>query len=389
MVPAELRLVYATASGAAGASRVAELLTERLDWTLVAALADRERAVPAVLAAVQTSEPALATAPALDPLRRLAMIATFESVRLEAKLETLLDALAAGGITPVLLKGAGVALQRRGTLRGRPMRDLDVLLAPEEVAPAVAIARTTGWSDSRYAAADPFYEVAAHAAPLEDVGGSQLQLELHGDLFFTDHPFGLTAAHVREGAVPISWKGRALRVPDATSLVLHTALHAAWSHALRGAWWRSWHDVGVLLPANDAGWRRLEAAAATAKAGTSLYWMLRLGRALAGLEVPNTVLARLGHSIPHVLRDALFVHVLGDASVMLQASPSVRLNKFAWRLALQPRASGHGTHTPWEHEALLGFATAPASAMPRLDKLQRHAGRWRSYLNYGRRVLFG
>lgn len=387
VMPAELRLVYASACGEAGTPLLTALLHDPLDWHAVAVLADQERAVPAVLEAVQTLRPDLRTDPALETLRRLAMVAMFESARLETKLARLLEAFEAERIPLVLLKGAGIALQRRGTLRGRPMRDLDVLLDPADVHRAFALARTLGWIDSRYAGDAPFYEVAAHLAPLEDDGGSQLQLELHSDLFFAGHPFGLTAAMVRAQAVPVTWRGHRVGVPDQTRLILHAALHASWSHALRGAWWRSWHDVAPLLPTSDEGWTALTNDALAARAGTSLYWLLRLGRALTGMAVPETVLATLGVPIPALLRPLLFAHITGDACALVQSSPSVKLNKLAWRLALQPVASGHGAQTPWQYEALGGFSSHEGEALSPMRKLQYHLRRWRVYLSYGRRVI--
>jgi hypothetical protein len=226
--------------------------------------------------------------------------------------------------------------------------------------------------------------VSAHAAPLEDASGSQLQLELHSDLFFAGHPFGLTAEHVRQQAEAVTWRGRALRVPDAESCILHAALHASWAHALRGAWWRSWFDIAPLLPTDAAGWTALVDAAERARAATSLYWLLRLGRALSALPVPEPVLRTLGRRIPALAADALFAHVAGDACTLLHQSPSRRFNRFTWRLAMQPSASGHGAHTPWQHEALLGLEEPEELS---LAKLGRHLRSWRSYVQYGLRLF--
>jgi hypothetical protein len=383
-LPAEVQLVYAAAAGPRGDARVAALATGPIAWPVVAALADRERAVPALAAVLKRAAPAVWARPAVEPIRRLAMVAAFESARLESKLAALLEAYGAAGIDVVLLKGAGLALQREGTLAGRPSRDLDLLLAPEQIEPAYELARTLGWTGSPYAAADAYYEVSAHRAPLADAGGTQLQLELHDELFNVDHPFGLRGDEVRARAVRMRWRGHAVRVPCATDAILHAALHASWSHALRGAWWRSWYDVAPLLPQERAGWDALVAEAEAARAATSLYWLLRLGQAADVFDVPSDVLVTLGRRIPRLVRSRCLPLIAADGMGAPNGTPSVLLSRRLWLLAIQPRRSGHGRHTPWEHEALLG---ASASRPTLGERVVRHVGEWPRYAAMLRRLL--
>ena len=140
-LPAEVQLICATAAGVRGDARVAELTRGTIAWPVVAAIADRERAVPALAAALKRAAPAVWASPGVEPLRRLAMVAAFESTRLETKLAALLEAYGAEGIEVVLLKGAGLALQRHGTLGGRPSRDLDLLIAPARISRAYELAQ--------------------------------------------------------------------------------------------------------------------------------------------------------------------------------------------------------------------------------------------------------
>src|SRR5690606_18664262 len=81
-----------------------------------------------------------------EAFRREAMVAEFGARRLEARLQEVLHVLAARGVEPVLLKGAGLAYSAFGGMARRPMRDLDLLVPPEAMAPAMAALRSAGWA---------------------------------------------------------------------------------------------------------------------------------------------------------------------------------------------------------------------------------------------------
>lgn len=383
-LPPELRLVLGSAAGAGTAT--ARALTQPLDWRVVAALADRERAAPAVLAAIRTHDPALAADDRLLPLRHLAQVAAFECARLEAKLLRTLDALGAAGHSPVLLKGAATAVQLRGTLRGRPMRDLDLLLPPEALLSAREAVATAGWRPARQHLGEAFYDGHAHLPPLDDADGTQLQLELHDDLFTRGHPFLLNGATVRADAVAVTWRDRTVRVPAAPHQLLHAATHAAWAHGMRGAWWRAWHDMLPLLPADDAGWKKLLETARAMRASSCLYWTLRLGRAFRVLEVPDAALDAVRPPGPRRLQAMLVGHFATEATELLGLCPSVRLSTAAWTLAIRPGWSGHGAIRPWSRAGLIDRGSNPAPGESGAAKVVRHLGSVRAYVAYLRRL---
>lgn len=383
-LPAELRLVLGSAVGAGEAT--ARALATPLDWRAVAMLADRERAAPSVLAAVRALDAGLAADDRLRPLRDLATVAAFECARLEAKLLRTLDALTAAGHAPVLLKGAATAVQLRGTLRNRPMRDLDLLLPPDSLLPARDTVLAAGWQPAREHLGEAFYDGHAHLAPLDDADGTQLQLELHDDLFTRGHPFLLNGSAVRAAAEPVLWRGRTVLVPSRTHQVLHAATHAAWSHGMRGAWWRAWHDVAPLLPTEPAGWAALLEATRRMRASSCLYWMLRLGRAFRVLEVTDAVLDRVRPPGPRRLQAMLLGHFATEASDLLGLCPSVRLSKTAWVMGIRPGWSGHGRIRPWSRAGLIARGEDALPSESGAAKVLRHLGSVRAYMAYLRRL---
>ncbi|MHB1224976.1 MAG: nucleotidyltransferase family protein [Gemmatimonadaceae bacterium] len=398
-------------TGRAPSAAAAELAAAGPDWADVRALARRERVTAALWPRLRR---ALELAPGAvvlpgeveEAFRREAMVAEFDARRMEALLHEVLATLAARGIEPLLLKGAGLAYTVFGGMARRPMRDLDLLVPREALAPAVAALRAAGWEEANSDRPAGRYAAHQHAPPLVAPGGVG-EVELHDALFPPGHPFlmdgGAVLARARWVPSPVG----AVLVPAPADQLIHACLHFAWSHELRWGAWRAMADVAALVgaaaaedaaPADVAGGslggadavvgaRALDELADEGRAaggGSAVYWTLRLSALLAGVPVPEPWLAALapGGWGEWALLERHLAHQLlpgpGNA-------PSVALARLGWAAALRPGRSGHGRSRPWLVGAALAEAERSGAGLrgsSRLRAIGRQvmsAGRWRRY----------
>ena len=114
--------------------------------------------------------------------------------------------------------------------------------------------------------------------------------------------------------------------------------------------------------------------------------MLRLGRTLAGLAVPDPVLGALAPRMPSVARSAIerhfILHLLPSESIGASVALSIRV----WELAMQPGRLGHGPARPWDRTAAYK-PSATVAARPRVSGVRARLGRIRTLGTYTRAML--
>lgn len=171
-------------------------------------------------------------------------------------------------------------------------------------------------------------------------------------------------------------------------MILHLAIHFAWSHTMRSAAWRTFRDLRFLTEDSGIDWDEVVRESRRVRATTCCYWTFRLARRWAGVAVPESVLRALR---PPMLESGLRVldqHFVqqwypGDLSC-----PSIRLDWALWRAAIRPKWSGHGSVLPWQRDERFEYpdvTAPPADAAP--HKLRRHLGNLGAYFRYFRRIL--
>lgn len=377
------RLAGVTAGpcGAAATASAAALVASLApaDWADLRALARREEVTAALWPRLRAALPAAGSGgggvvpgEVEEAFRREAMVAEFGARRLEAQLQEVLATLAARGIEPVLLKGAGLAHTVFAGIARRPMRDLDLLVTRDELAPALAALRAAGWREDAGARPSERYESHQHAAPLVAPGGGAGGgvVELHDTLFARGHPFRLDGGAVLARSRRVPSALGAVRVPSPVHQLLHACLHFAWSHEMRWGAWRAVADVAALVAAaaaedaapaeagSEPTARALDEVVEEAWAvggASAAYWTMRLAATLGEVPVPEPWLAGLaggagggagggGGAVRGGLLERHLAHQLapGPGNV-----PSVALARLAWRLAIRPGRSGHGGSRPW------------------------------------------
>jgi hypothetical protein len=130
-------------------------------------------------------------------------------------------------------------------------------------------------------------------------------------------------------------------------------------------------------------------AAVSTRATTACYWTLRLASRLSGIPVPPEVMTRLTPPTPSRVLEALDRHFIASIALgEMPRSPSVKLDRFLWLVAIRPRWSGHSKTRDWDEENKWGQAYG-ASSPSVWERIVRHVSgyrRWRLFLT---RTLLG
>ncbi|HKW49359.1 MAG TPA: nucleotidyltransferase family protein [Gemmatimonadaceae bacterium] len=306
----------------------------------------------------------------------------FRMRRLQQRVEDSIAALNQAGIEPLLLKGAALAYTLYGSFEARPMKDVDLLVAPDRADEARAIMLKQGWALDPELPGDERYDTHHHLPPLRDLTASGLRLEIHRGVLPLGHPFHFTD--------DVIWRAaRRVKVGNGHALVMHPshhavhiAIHFAWAHMLNLGAWHAFRDLSHLAARDVLDWTHFARTAEEWGASTCCYWTLRLGQSLASVAVPEAVLRRLAPGIPEFVRRPLTRHFARALARSDVGCPSARLNRALWTLAMQPERCGHRAIRPWlvsldllsafDEKTLLQGRGRPASALLRLRRSSRY-----------------
>ena len=374
----EARVLFLSAGNASSDPRMASLLDDSFDWDLLTALGDRENAFPPLwhrIASLGRSSD-VPGAVAQDMMRR-SLATGMAMQRLERVLTDAVQTLAAANIEVVLLKGAALASSVYPTFADRPMNDIDLLVRGEEGTRAWRHLLDAGWhvgGDAR----EELYRDHQHLQPLHHPAIAGFRIELHTSLFGAEHPFRFDIASVWQ-ARRASRYGPTASVPDPLHMFLHACVHFAWSHMFGFGAWRCFRDVTVLSEGGLLDWPSMSALAVESRTASAVYWTLRLARRVAGTPVPDSVLESLRPRLPRVLLAVMERHFLHGLLARGQNSPSVKVDRVIWRLALFPRLE-EKVSAPWDRNDLFMAALAPEIPMPQRSEAKPRA--WRRYLAF-------
>lgn len=377
---AEAGLVFRLAQH--GTSRLRNIDFSGIEsWPRLVRFASDENALIALRNSVSTNQGSVP--PRVE--RQLAILALDRESRmrrLQERLEQSVVALNRAGIEPVLLKGAALAYTVYSSLTARPMRDIDMLVAPERAGEARAIMLESGWALDPELPGDKSYDAHHHLPPLRDAVSSGLRLEIHRALMAGGHPFRFTNNELWSAA-------RRVRVGSGHALVMHPAHHAvhiaihfAWGHMLNLGAWHAFRDLAALAATGQLDWLEFARTASAWGASTCCYWTLRLGRELSALPVSDEILHRLRPRLPEFVRRSLCRHFVRELARNNSGCPSVRLNRTLWVMAMQPERCGHGTVRPWlvsvellsafEERTRLASTALPQSTLLRIQRSGRY-----------------
>lgn len=278
------------------------ILRRRLD-EVAAQLSGREPLGPSFVALAQNCDvdgqllERLARAERLDWLQPEAL-ATLEATRQRRRRDNLLllavagqalELLAGAGITPIALKGFDLVHRGWYPFDARGFDDVDLLLAEDELPPALAAFAEAGWQVPA-AAQTAHYARSSHHLPIASPGSAPVHFELHWNLA-QEGRYTIDVPAMIERVQPMSADGRSLLRLDDHDVVAHLLLHHFTHYFDRRLKWLVDLDALVGQPGFD--WdlvvERVRAWGATAAVGSSLVHIARLWPELA----PESVRSRL------------------------------------------------------------------------------------------------
>jgi hypothetical protein len=200
--------------------------------------------------------------------------------------------LATQGVSPIALKGLALANAYYENPGLRPMDDLDLLIAPDEVARALDVLRAADW----HAPFDHAERVLEFVHGVELVSPAGERLDLHGHLF-QGSLNELVDAQRRARAEQLTLGDGPLRVLDATDQLLHVLVHGVESDPPAPRWLA---DALVMLRRRgaDIEWPRLLADAAAESRSLAVARATAELRAVFGatnVPIPATVAAALSN----------------------------------------------------------------------------------------------
>jgi len=268
--------------------------------------------------------------------------------RLQRRVEQSVAALSDAGVDVLLLKGAALACTTYESFVARPMRDVDLLVRPEQGEKAQAVMRELGWVADESLPGDRSYETHQHLPPLRDAVVSDLRVEIHRTLLPAGHPFLFSEERIWREAMPATLGTTRLYVMNPVHHAVYAAIHFAWSHMFGMGTWHTVRDLARLTASRDFCWSRFAQTGADWRAANCCYWTLLLSRQLSQLQFPLDLLGQLRPAFPRRMEGPLCRHFLGRALRGAEAGcPSARLEQALWNMAMQPRRTGHGGVRPW------------------------------------------
>lgn len=384
----EARLVQRTADPDFGTVECFALLTAVHDWPRLIHLAAREVAPLALWRAVR-GLPESVPAETLASLQQGAVELDLRMQQLARRAQQTTRALSERGVPCLLLKGAAVGAIIDPTFRARPMTDIDLLVHREDVERASAAVLAAGWKLTENPVYLELLQDAHHLPHFVDPALPGMRLELHVMLMPDDQPFAFDESLLWRDARAAAAPFDGALVPSANHVLLHACVHFAWQHTLTFGAWRTFRVVAAMVRQPDFDADRFANEALAVKAGTSCYWALRLARTMAGITVPERMLARLAPPTPAWVCDALERHFIAQiAPGEGPRSPSVKLTRLLWRMALRPDWSGHENPGRYDPENKWAKAYGTASTETRMQRVFRHLRGIGAWARFARETLF-
>ena len=201
--------------------------------------------------------------------------------------DRVLAVLRSAGITPVVLKGAGLATTVFREPAERDLGDIDLLLAENEIDRAVSALGGHGYQVPGAEEVEAGYREHHFHVRVQRPDG--IIVELHWNLTRPIEPFLIDAASVLRESVAVRGP-MAMRVPRPEHALLHTVLEIVreFDRLTRIV------DVDRIVSAAPAiDWRYLEETARKARLLPSLALALELSRNMLGTAVPDEVRRRI------------------------------------------------------------------------------------------------
>lgn len=249
----------------------------------------------------------------------------------------------------ILLKGAALAIGYYDDPACRPMNDIDVLIAPEQMSGTVQRLREAGYLEQGLApGADVGY---MHHFIFDTPTTPPVRIELHHTLPLLpekDEPPSLS--WFLQQVEPVALAGRQALILNPTALLLHQATHAVLEHGgEQGAILIWYYDIDQLWRRRgaDIAWHLLLAQAQRLRWEAALHYALRMTRTYFGTTYPDNVVAWL---------DTPVEQLSGYDTLARSISAGRSSSQVAWQIMqeMTPRRRlQHAMHMAFPHPAYM------------------------------------
>jgi hypothetical protein len=269
-------------------TRIAGLLSHKVDWNFLITTAHRHGVLPLVYRTLGRIVPDDVPAPAMRRLRNAFHANATRNLFLTAELIRLIDLLSAADIPCIPYKGPALASLLYGDVSLRQFTDLDIIVPVEDVARATALIVSL---DYRPVEAMSERRLRACTRTQKDIrlvrGDGLINLEVHWGITTDKDPIRIRPQLLWENLRTCSMAGRSVQTLTPEDLLLILCIHGA-KHLWERLGWLC--DVAEIVRSHEKlEWNRVLDTARAVGAERILYLGLALASELLGADPPAKV----------------------------------------------------------------------------------------------------
>ena len=276
---------------------IRDILTEGLDWDLLLERAAWHRLSPLVSYHLRSPDlSVLVPRPVLEKLQRLSYRSLARNMLLQYEFSQLLSSFNEEGIPIIVLKGAALLDSIYRDIGLRPMSDLDILVQPEHLDRAEAIALCHGYVP--IADRDAPEDTTMNCRHLPNLIRFEkgVVLEIHQHIVDSDSAYHFELSDFWARAKPVTMSGACALVLTPEDLLIHLSINF-----LLDRRYRSKSALGqlcdiseVILQYGDSlNWNLIEEVSQEYDIAPGLHCVFYACEQLLGSQVPASVLSRL------------------------------------------------------------------------------------------------
>lgn len=337
------------------------------DWAEFSSLVRMHRLGPLLHRAL---EHAVVPQEVKESLGRSRRRTAFRNLEIYGELVKIARLLDAAGVDFIALKGAYLAKFAYKEPGLRPMRDLDLLLRPNQAVEAFDLIKAQGYESLFEGSPKAYFADRKHLPPLKGQAG--ISIELHHRLTYPSSHLAFQDDFVEklwDRSIAREMGGISIEFFCPEDLFLHLCVHATMEHQLNTGP-LALADVAWLIETHDIDWGRFLQDVAEGSWQRCVLPLLHLAKLHLGARVPNDVILELGGgkgdaawltSAEYLLFSDPEEHKLLDFDVqdaLYSASLPKRLSALA--KAAFPTRSTIARHFPVDAGSLAAYLYYPA-----------------------------
>ena len=282
----EFDLLLACCAAEPSADRIRSMLFHPLNWERLLCLTDHHRVVPQVYGQLSAFSP-LIPGHALGALRSRYQENAHKALWFAGELLRILRCFESAGIKALAYKGPVLAKALYGDFTERQYSDLDILVRPEDVPKAKAIALTVGYAcyPELRAQAEPAYIASGCGYVFHTAAGRNL-LDLQWRIVPRFYSIDFEVAHFLDRADRIVVGGHSVRTLCAVDLLLALCVHAAKHVWLQLSWLC---DIAQLAKSPHLDWTAVQIEARRMGIERIVNVNLLLAHKLLGIPLPSVI----------------------------------------------------------------------------------------------------